>query len=586
MYLTDDIIEEVRSRNDIVDVISSYLKLQKKGSSYFAPCPFHNEKTGSFSVSGTKQMFYCFGCGVGGNVISFLMKYDNMTFLEAVKSLADRAGIALPDIELNENEKRAASLKNDIYEINAEAARYYHKLLFTDDGENARSYLLENRQLTKETITSFGLGVSGMRKDSLYRYFKQKGYKDEVLKETGLFKYNDYGVHDMFINRVMFPIINVNGKVIGFSGRVMGDGNPKYLNTPETPVFDKGRNLFGLNYARSSRKNNIIICEGNVDVISMHQAGFNQAVASCGTALTINQVMLLKRYTKDILVCYDNDTAGINAAQKAIKMFRSVGLRTKVINMSPYKDPDEFIKAEGPEAFQKRIDDAENSFLFQVRCCEARYDMQDPDGKTAFFNEVAQMLVEFEDEIERENYTEAVAAKYFINKDGLRNLVAKEAGKAIVLRQKEEARPVNRNKSKDDGVKKAQRMLLTMICDDSSIYGLIKKYITPDDFTVDIYREVAKIMFSQLEEGKLNPAAILDRYEGDDEQSEVAGILNTNVLEDTARSSEREKAINEAVISIKKSSLDERSRNANSLEELQSVVKEQTMLSRIKISLN
>lgn len=529
-------------------------------------------------------MFYCFGCGEGGNVFSFLMKYESMTFGEALKSLADRAGVALPEAELNPEERRRADLKSSVLEINREAALYYHRLLGTEDGNAARAYFAK-RELTNQTVTAFGLGVSGMRSDSLYRYLKNKGYQDNLLKETGLFIYDERGARDRFRNRVMFPILNTGNKVIGFGGRVMGEGQPKYLNSPETAVFDKGRNLYGLNAAKNSRKNNMIICEGYMDVISMHQAGFNQAVASLGTALTAGQAMLIKRYVKDVLICYDNDGAGVKAALRAIGIFREAGLRTKVINMQPHKDADEFIKAKGREAFQERIDNAENSFLFEVRTAEREFDLNDPDGKTAFLNRTAGMLAEFSEEIERNNYIDAVAAKYFVSPDSLKKLVARRAASGITKRAEvKEYKP--KEKTKDDGIRKSQRMLLTWICDSPQVYPLVRKHIAPEDFTEPVYQKVARIMFGQLEKNSFNPASILNAFEDGDEQKEVAAVLNTNVLDDSAKSEEREKALNEAVIIIKKHSLDERSRNAAGLDELQQIIREQAELKNLHISLN
>ncbi len=584
MYLSDDLIEEIRSRNDIVDVISSYVKLQKKGSSYFGLCPFHNEKSPSFSVSAGKQMFYCFGCGEGGNVFSFLMKYDSLTFPEAAKVLADRAGIDVPDIEISDEKRHEADLKNNIYEINAKAARYFHYLLGTKDGDAAKAYFAK-RELEDKTVTSFGLGFSLMRKDALYQYLKKEGCSDDILKETGLFVYDERGVHDRFRNRVMFPILNINNKVIGFGGRVMGDGQPKYLNSPETGVFDKGRNLYGLNIAKNSRKNNIIICEGYMDVISMHQAGFTQAVASLGTALTTGQAMLIKRYVKDVLICYDSDGPGVKAALRAIGIFRDAGLRTRVINMQPHKDADEFIKAKGREAFQERIDNAENSFLFEVRMMERDYDINDPDGKTAFMGAIARRLTDFEEEIERNNYLEAVAARYFVSPDSLRKLVARSAAATTAGRERKPVNVTDRAKVKDDGVHKSQRMILTWICDNPDIYKAVRDYITPEDFTEPLYKELAGMMFAQLEEGRFNPAAILNRFEDDERQRDAAMILNTNILDDSALESDREKALNEAVINIRRNSLEMRSRSAADLNELQKIIAEQAGLKNLHISL-
>ena len=296
MYYSDEIIEEVRSRNDIVDVISQYVRLQKKGSSYFGLCPFHNEKSPSFSVSRDKQMYYCFGCGAGGNVFTFIMEYENYTFLEALRFLAERAGIELPEEEYSKEAKERADLRVTLLEMNKLAAKYFYAQLKSPGGKVGYEYL-RKRQLSEETITAFGLGYSNKYSDDLYKYLKTKGYSDELIVKAGLANVDEkQGIYDKFWNRVMFPIMDANNRVIGFGGRVMGDGKPKYLNSPETLIFDKSRNLYGLHRARTSRKSYFLICEGYMDVISLHQAGFTNAVASLGTALTSGHASLIKRY--------------------------------------------------------------------------------------------------------------------------------------------------------------------------------------------------------------------------------------------------------------------------------------------------
>ena len=375
---SDELIEEVRSRNDIVDVISQYVRLSKKGSTYFGLCPFHNEKTGSFSVSPNKQMYYCFGCHAGGNVFTFLMQYENYTFGEAMEALAERAGVDLPKQEYTAAQRQEADRRARLLEINKEAAKYFFVLLRGERGKRALDYF-KKRALSDETIHKFGLGYSDQYSDDLYRYLRSKGYDDEILKDSGLVTIDEVrGGHDKFWNRAMFPIMDVHNKVIGFGGRVMGDGEPKYLNSPETKIFDKSRNLYGLNFARATKKPQLLLCEGYMDVIALHQAGFDNAVASLGTALTSGHANLLKRYTKEVYLTYDSDGAGIKAALRAIPILKEVGITTKIINMKPYKDPDEFIKALGAEAYQERIDQAENSFLFEVRMEEQQHDMHDP----------------------------------------------------------------------------------------------------------------------------------------------------------------------------------------------------------------
>ena len=373
-FYSDELIEEVRSRNDIVDVVGGYVRLQKKGNTYFGLCPFHNEKTGSFSVSPHKQMYYCFGCGAGGNVFTFLMQYENFTFGEAMQTLADKAGVDLPKQEMSAAQKKEADKRARLLEINKEAAKYFYTLLRNPRGQKAYTYF-KNRELSDETMQKFGLGYSDQYSDDLYRYLRSKGYEDEILKESGLITYDEVrGGHDKFWNRAMFPIMDVHNHVIGFGGRVMGDGEPKYLNSPETKIFDKSRNLYGLNIARSTKKDQILLCEGYMDVIALHQAGFDNAVASLGTAFTSGHANLLKRYTKEVYLTFDSDGAGVKAALRAIPILKEVGIITKIINMRPYKDPDEFIKALGADEYQKRIDMAENSFRFELRIMEADYE--------------------------------------------------------------------------------------------------------------------------------------------------------------------------------------------------------------------
>ena len=395
-FYSQELVEEIRSRSDIVDVINSYVRLQRKGSNYVGVCPFHNDHSPSMSVNQPRQMYRCFSCGAGGDVFKFVMDYENLTFPEALKVLADRAGIELPERNVSREEREQEDLKSRILEVNKVAASYYYYLLRKPEGKLGLDYLL-GRQLSMETLQKFGLGYSGKTGHELYRYLKNKGYSDALLKESGLMQVDEkHGMYDKFWNRVMFPIMDSRGKVIGFGGRVMGDGKPKYLNSPETRVFDKSRNLYGLHLARTSRKPNIILCEGYMDVIAMHQAGFNQAVASLGTAFTQQQSTILKRYTDEVLLTYDSDEAGIKAALRAIPILKDAGIRAKVINMEPYKDPDEFIKALGSEAFQKRIDEAESSFFFELRVLQRKYDFREPESKTAFFREVAKKLLEFE----------------------------------------------------------------------------------------------------------------------------------------------------------------------------------------------
>ena len=556
MRYSDDIIEEVRMKNDIVDVISQYVKLTRKGSSYFGLCPFHNEKTPSFSVTPSKQMYYCFGCGAGGNVYNFIMEYENYSFGEALSHLADRAGVELPKIEYSREAREKAEERATLLEINKLAAQYFYYQLRREGGKTAYGYLT-GRGLSEETIRKFGLGYSDKYSDDLYKYLKGKGYSDELLRESGLFNVDERrGMYDKFWNRVIFPIMDVNNRVIGFGGRVMGDGKPKYLNSPETKIFDKSRNLYGLNVARTTRKNYLILCEGYMDVISMHQAGFTNAVASLGTALTSGHASLLKRYTQEVLLLYDSDEAGQKAALRGIPILRGAGLRPKVVNLAPYKDPDEFIKAEGMEAFEKRLENAMNYFLFEVQVLEKEYDFNDPESKTEFYRAIAEKLLEFPEELERNNYIESISKKYQILPEDLRRMVNNMAlsGRRVTQPKAENLTDRKKARKKESGKEASQKLMLTWLTSYPKMFETISGYITPDDFTTPLYQEVAKLLFAQYEEEHaVNPAKLLNRFTDSEEQKEVTSLFHATLhLEGDE---ERKQAIRETVCRLKRDSI-------------------------------
>ena len=574
-FYSDDLVEEVRSRSDIVDVISQYVKLHKRGSNYVGLCPFHNEKTGSFTVSASKQMYYCFGCGAGGNVITFLMNYENATFPEVLQELADRTGVELPKQEMSAETKRQADKRSRLLEVQKEAAKYYYALLRNPRGRQAYEYF-QKRKLSDETMRKFGLGYSDKYSDDLYRYLKSKGYEDELLRESGLVTFDEKrGGHDKFWNRAMFPIMDVRGKVIGFGGRVMGEGEPKYLNSPETLIFDKSRNLYALNLARSTKKPQMLLCEGYMDVIALHQAGFDNAVASLGTAFTTGHAGLLKRYTKEVYLTFDSDGAGIKAALRAIPILKEVGLTAKVIHMEPYKDPDEFIKALGAEEFQKRIDSAENSFFFELRVLEQNYDMRDPESKTAFHNEVARRLLGFSEELERENYITATAEHYHIAYEQLRKLVNTLGARGVgaVPAQSEASQPksgMNHKTKREDGNHQAQKLLLTWLVDRPELYEQVKHEIRPEDFTEELYRKVATLLYEQYENGMANPAQIISTFSDEEEQRTVAGLFHARLPELTS-SQEQEKALRDVIARVKRGSLEAKKEQVDvtSLEDMQ-----------------
>ena len=563
MYYSDELIEDIRMKNDILDVVSGYVKLQKKGSSYFGLCPFHNEKSPSFSVTPSKQMYYCFGCGAGGNVYTFVMQYENYDFVEAVKMLAERAGVELPEENNDAESRRASDLRKTLLEINKKAAYFYCYKLRQKDGRLGYQYLT-GRELSEETIKKFGLGYAGKYRDELYRYLKNEGYNDVVLRESGLITFDEArGVYDKFFNRVMFPIMDVNSRVIGFGGRVMGEGEPKYLNSPETKVFEKSRNLYGLNIARTSRKPYVIICEGYMDVISLHQAGFQNAVASLGTAFTSGHASLLKRYTEEVMLSYDSDAAGVKAALRAIPICKSAGLRVKVINMKPYKDPDEFIKNLGMEAYEERIQNAQNAFFFEISVLEEQYDLKEPESKTLFINELAKKLLTFEEKIERNNYLEAVAEKYHIGFANLEGLVNKFGLQMYpAAKRQEEPERAKKKLDADSAGEQGQKLLLTWLIEKPNIYPQIKKYITIEDFDEGVYKTVALHLFEQLEQHKLNPAQILNIFQNQEEQGKAAALFNTK-LEALEGKMEEEKAVKDIVLKVKQHSLENLNKNSD-----------------------
>ena len=566
MRYSDDIIEEVRQKNDIVDVVSQYVRLTRRGSTYFGLCPFHNEKTPSFSVTPGKQMYYCFGCGAGGNVYNFIMEYENYTFGEALKHLADRAGVELPKIEYSREVREKAEQRAELLEINKQAAQYYYYQLRTEGGKIGYQYL-SGRGLSEETMRKFGLGYSDKFGGGLYKFLKSKGYSDERLRESGLFNVDErHGMYDKFWNRVIFPILDVNNRVIGFGGRVMGDGKPKYLNSPETKIFDKSRNLYGLNIARTTRKKYLILCEGYMDVISMHQAGFTNAVASLGTALTSGHASLLKRYTQEVLLLYDSDEAGIRAALRGIPILRDAGVSSRVVNLKPYKDPDEFIKNMGAEAFEERLGQASDSFMFRVSIAESEFPMDEPQGQNRFFERCAELLLELKDELERNLYIEAIVKKYRgqygVSVEDLRKRVNTLALKGTPAENRTQPKTSGgqNKKKKESASDQAQKLMLTWLVTYPGIFDKVAQYLNAEDFIVPLYKEVAQMLFRQREEeGQVNPAKLLNSFTDSEEQREVASLFNATIHLETQQ--EQDRAFADTLLRIKAESLAEKNRN-------------------------
>ncbi|MBR3834498.1 MAG: DNA primase [Lachnospiraceae bacterium] len=593
MYYSDEIIEEVRSRNDLIDVISGYVTLKRgNGNDYSACCPFHHEKTPSFHANRDKQLFNCFGCHAGGNVFTFVMEYENFSFPEAVEFLAERAGIELPKSEYSDGDRARDNYKAMLKDMNKTAANYFYYLLKTDRGKVAREYL-ENRGLTQETITKFAMGYADIYENDLYNYLKSKGYTDNQMKDSGLVDiYEGRGGRDKFWNRVMVPILDINGKVIGFGGRVLGnaEGIPKYINTKETAVFDKSRNLFAMNVARRSKRRGIIICEGYMDVISMHQAGFDNAVASLGTAFTVGQANLIKRYSDEVYLAYDSDGAGTNATLKVIAMLRDVGLTTRVIDMKPYKDPDEFIKNLGADAYQERIDNAVTGIQFEVATVSLKYKLSDPEDKIRFTNDVAKRLSAIEDPVSRHSYIDAIASSYGLDKDSFKATVSKYG--ALGLAEREVVPEINSlehsiaKAEKSDNKNKPQKLLLTWMVNEPVLFDKLDGIVTINDFIDENHRQVAEKLFEQYKtKGQVDPASIINVSDDLEKQHIIAEILQTELPFEMS-DGEKNQAINDVVKKVKQERIEyELNKCATDPKKLQQLIVEKVSLNKLNISL-
>ena len=568
MYYGEDIVEEVRQKTDIVDLVGQYVHLKKKGSSYFGLCPFHGEKTASFSVSPGKQIFYCFGCGKAGDSIRFLMEYENLSFVEALEELAERANVTLPKEE--KRDKGEEDLRYKILEINKQAALFYVKQLRSEKGKQGLAYCAK-RKLSGESITHFGLGYAGKERDSLYQYCKSLGFKDRVLQESGLFSFKENGVYDKFFNRLIFPIMDLHNRVIGFGGRVMGDGEPKYLNSPETKLFDKSRNLFALNFSRKSRANYFILCEGYMDVISLHQWGFPEAVAALGTAFTEQQADLMKRFNSLIYLCFDSDGAGKKACKRAISILREKKLEGKVIQLNPYKDPDEFLKAEGKEAFEKRIEEAKNAFLWEVEEKKTEFDLHDPAGMQKYMESIAELLrTSFSDPVERENYLKAVAREQMLKAENLQHLVDKEEEKTQLSFGLRKNAGRQEKKREEKWSSPLEEEFLSVLMQRNEFVDLAKKYIEEVDFQGDFAKEIYLKLLSGL-----SAKAILDSYQNEEEKyQKLVKLYHGDLYHMDLEKDEEKKLLSDYIRQLKLQKIEEKIKEVTDAEGLSHCFKE------------
>lgn len=507
------------------------MKLEKRGKNYFGLCPFHREKTPSFSVEANKQIFYCFGCGKGGNVFQFIQLAEKLSYIEAVKFLADRAKITLPESD-DPKEKERAELRQKILDINIIAARYFSEALRSKDGHAAYEYL-KKREISDSTIRRFGLGYSYGEWDDLYRYLRSRKFTDDILLKSGLVLKSSSGhIYDRFRDRVMFPIFDVMGNVIGFGGRVLDDSLPKYVNSPETVVYNKGKHLYALNFAKNSGSKSIIIVEGYMDVISLHQSGISNVVASLGTALTGNQGRVLKKYADEIIIAYDADTAGQAATQRGMELLRDIGCNVRVLTVPDGKDPDEYIKKNGPDRFRKLAENALPLVEYKIRMLRGEHDLSITEEKIKFLNKAAAVMAKVDNVLEREMYIKKLSREYEISEEAMLSEVMKLTRPSAMqsLKKAKASVPADKTASPAVGIKEKiinnERFILSLLCIDNSIYNVVKEHFKIGQYMGEENNRIAEISYKRIEEHKgMTPAELLDIV-SDEEAGDFARILN------------------------------------------------------------
>ena len=554
---SDEIIDEVRQTNDIVDIISQYVRLKRSGRNFFGLCPFHNEKSPSFSVSPDKQIFHCFGCGAGGNVFTFLTKIEGINFVEAVQMLAERSNIQLPTLE-NSGDSARELLKSKVYKVNEFAAEYYHQNLYKPESKVAQEYI-KKRKLSNETLKSFKIGFSG-KFDELYKELKKHGFEEKEILESGLVNRNDRGQYiDRYRNRVMFPICDVRGRVIAFGGRVLDDSKPKYINSPENVVYSKGRNLFGLNVAKKGDTKKILIVEGYMDVISLHQRGITNVVAPLGTALTQQQGWLLRKSSEQIILSFDSDEAGLTAKVRALDILQDMGCDLRILQIDGAKDPDEYIVKYGNARFNNLVEKALSIIEFKVKVLKQNLNLESTNDKIKFLNEIAKLISKVDNTIEREVYIEKIAKEYDISKEAIYAEVNKLTYSSLKSEKiLEKTKPVIAHKKQEDTqvsetIKRRENTVIAiLLMGDLNIFEIIRQNISIDDFKDSINKEIAKKLYEEFQKGNSNINSIIDMLK-EEEQSHI-----TEIMADDYEIDDVEKAIDDIMQSYEKQKLNDR----------------------------
>ncbi len=563
---SDEIIEEVRQNNDIVDIISQYVHLTRKGRNYFGLCPFHSEKSPSFSVSPDRQIFHCFGCGVGGNVYTFLMKIEGITFKEALEQLAERANIQLPKLENNADTARE-ELKAKVYKVNEFTAEFYHQNLYKPTSKIGQEYV-KKRKMNKETLEAYRIGFSG-KFDELYKALKAQGFGEKEILESGLVNKNDNGTYiDRYRNRLMFPICDVRGKVIAFGGRILDDSKikdskfpqPKYINSPENVVYSKGRHLFGLNVAKKDSAKKLLIVEGYMDVISLHQRGVTNVVGALGTALTEQQGWLLRKSTEQVILGFDADGAGQTAIARSMEILQKMGCDMRVLQIEGAKDPDEYIVKFGEGRFRLAMDNAISLVEFKVKNLKKDLNLENTGDKIKFLNEIAKILSKVENTMEREIYIEKIAQGYNISKEAIyaevNKLIYNNTKEDKVL-QSREIKPVRENIKNtteiDEDLKRRENTIIAILLDsNANMFAKIKEQIKPEDFKDSVNRKIAEQLYKELEKEDCNINRLIDSFD-EETQNHITMVMATDYEIDNL-----EKAVDDILQKYEKKKLDNR----------------------------
>jgi len=548
MYYSENIIEDVRNGNDIIDVIGSYVQLKQRGKQYFGLCPFHREHTPSFSVNADEQLFHCFGCGISGNVYTFIMRIENFDFIESVKFLADRINYQLPENSLSGDFAKNNDIKKTIYEIHKKAARFYYSVLNSDEGRKAIEYL-ESRNVSLKIRKKYGLGFSSPSRKSLSGFLLKEGYSADVLLKSGLVFSNENGCYDRFFNRLMFPVIDAQGRIIAFGGRVIGDGEPKYLNSPDTPIFKKSNNLYSINFARKAGTKEFIIVEGYMDVISLYQAGFHNVVAALGTAFNAEHAKALRKYANSVILLFDSDDAGTNAALRAGPVLIKNGIRVRVLQVKNAKDPDEYIKKFGAQSFSELLDEAMGFVIFQIECERKKYNMNSPEERIMFTNKAAELLASLDNSIERDVYINETVKLTGISKEAIETQISKVSN-AVLINNKPKKYNGFKNQAAVRGIDDGRRNIIKVMASNYLIYKKIREVLSPEEFVNPVYVKLVRIIDDFYKKGQnIYSAEVVNYFDSLEEQKAVSEIfiLQRDFDNDMAM----EKAINDEIREIK-----------------------------------